>query len=156
MQDLEFTIEDGRLYMLQTRAGKRSPAAAVRIAVDMVHEGKIDRETAVRRVEAEQVSALLHPRIDASTPVDPIARGLNASPGAATGQVAFTADNAAALAEEGHAVILVRPETSPDDLPRHGRLAGDPHLAWRRHQPRGHCGPAAWSTGRRGLRGSGH
>ena len=129
MQDLEFTIEDGRLYMLQTRAGKRSPAAAVRIAVDMVHEGKIDRETAVRRVEAEQVSALLHPRIDASVPVDPIARGLNASPGAATGEVAFTADDAAALAEEGHPVILVRPETSPDDF--HGMAASQAILTSR-------------------------
>ncbi len=121
MQDLEFTIEDGRLYMLQTRAGKRSPAAAVRIAVDMVHEGKIDRAEAVRRVEAEQVAALLHDRIDRSAPVDALTRGLNASPGAASGQAVFTADEAADLAAQGRDVILVRPETSPDDF--HGMAA---------------------------------
>ena len=121
MQDLEFTIEDGRLFLLQTRAGKRSPAAAIRIAVDMVNEGQIDKEMAVRRVEASQVDAMLHPRIDSSTVVSPIAHGLNASPGAASGCVAFTADLAAERAEAGAPVILVRPETSPDDF--HGMAA---------------------------------
>ena len=121
MQDLEFTIEDGRLFLLQTRAGKRSPAAAIRIAVDLVNEGKIDKETAVQRVEASQVDAMLHPRIDSSTVVSPIAHGLNASPGAASGCVAFTADVAEERAEAGAPVILVRPETSPDDF--HGMAA---------------------------------
>ena len=116
MQDLEFTIEAGKLYMLQTRAGKRSPAAAVKIAVDLVREGVIDKTTAVQRVEPEQVGAVLHPRVDPAHWEHPIATGLNASPGAAHGQVVFTADEAAALADADHAVILVRPETSPDDF----------------------------------------
>ncbi len=116
MQDLEFTIENGRLFMLQTRAGKRSPAAAVKIAVDLVREGVIDEATALSRVEPAQVDALLHPRIDPGAALDPIATGLNASPGAATGIVAFSADAAAELGHSGEAVILVRPETSPDDF----------------------------------------
>ena len=116
MQDLEFTIEAGRLYMLQTRAGKRSPAAAVKIAVDLVREGVIDKTTAVQRVEPEQVGAVLHPRVDPAHWEHPIATGLNASPGAAHGQVVFTADEAVELADADHAVILVRPETSPDDF----------------------------------------
>ena len=121
MQDLEFTIEAGKLYMLQTRAGKRSPAAAVKIAVDLVREGVIDKTTAVQRVEPEQVGAVLHPRVDPSYAEPPIATGLNASPGAAHGRVVFTADEAASLADAGQAVILVRPETSPDDF--HGMAA---------------------------------
>ncbi len=121
MQDLEFTIENGTLFMLQTRAGKRSPAAAVRIAVELVHEGIIDRHTAVRRVEPQQVDALLHPRIDPAADLDPIATGLNASPGAAAGKVVFNADRAAELREAGEDVVLVRPETSPDDF--HGMVA---------------------------------
>ncbi len=116
MQDLEFTIESGKLYMLQTRAGKRSPAAAVKIAVDLVREGVIDKTTAVQRVEPEQVGAVLHPRVDPAHWEHPIATGLNASPGAAHGQVVFTADEAAELADSRHPVILVRPETSPDDF----------------------------------------
>ena len=116
MQDLEFTIESGKLYMLQTRAGKRSPAAAVKIAVDLVREGVIDTTTAVQRVEPEQVGAVLHPRVDPAHWDHPIATGLNASPGAAHGRVVFTADEAAELASADHPVILVRPETSPDDF----------------------------------------
>ncbi|MBM4438171.1 MAG: pyruvate, phosphate dikinase, partial [Actinobacteria bacterium] len=129
MQDLEFTIEDGRLYMLQTRAGKRSPAAAVQIAVDMVHEGIIDQATAVRRVEPSQVDALLHPRVDPRAKVAPIAKGLNASPGAAVGKAVFTADEAADLGQRGQKVILVRPETSPDDF--HGMAASQAILTSR-------------------------
>ena len=116
MQDLEFTIESGKLYMLQTRAGKRSPAAAVKIAVDLVREGVIDKTTAVQRVEPEQVGAVLHPRVDPAHWDHPIATGLNASPGAAHGRVVFTADEAAEQASADHPVILVRPETSPDDF----------------------------------------
>lgn len=116
MQDLEFTIEDGELYMLQTRAGKRSPAAAVRIALDMVEEKTIDRLEALRRVEPSQIDALLHDQIDPADDAEPIARGLNASPGAAVGRAVFTADEAAAFGRSGERVILVRPETSPDDF----------------------------------------
>ncbi len=116
MQDLEFTIENGRLYLLQTRAGKRSPAAAVKIAVDMAHEGVIDKRTAVQRVEPAQVDLLLHPTVDPSATVTPLATGLNASPGAATGEVVFSADEAAERGDAGQDVILVRPETSPDDF----------------------------------------
>ena len=120
--------------------------------VDMVHEGKIDRETAVRRVEAEQVSAMLHPRIDSSVPLEAIARGLNASPGAATGEVVFTADDAAALAEEGRPVILVRPETSPTTFtawPRHRRSSrpAGARPATRQSWP-GSLGCPPWSAAR--------
>ncbi len=120
MQDLEFTIERGKLYMLQTRSGKRSAAAAVKIAVDMVHEGLIDKAEALKRVEPEQIEQLLHPQIDPRAKVQVIARGLNASPGAATGKAVFDADRAEALARQGEKVILVRPETNPDDV--HGML----------------------------------
>lgn len=121
MQDLEFTIESGDLFMLQTRAGKRSPRAAVKIAVDMVAEGLIDKTTALERVEAEQVNAVLHPQVDPAADIAPVATGLNASPGAASGQAIFTADEADELGRSGQAVILVRPETSPDDF--HGMVA---------------------------------
>ncbi len=116
MQDLEFTIEDGELYMLQTRAGKRSPRAAVKIAVDMVDEGLIDQVTALQRVEPEQVDAHLHPQIDPAAEIVPIATGLNASPGAAVGIAIFDADEADRRGRDGEDVILVRPETSPDDF----------------------------------------
>ena len=116
MQDLEFTIEEGRLWMLQTRAGKRSPRAAVKIAVDMADEGIIDRATALARVEPAQVDAHLHPQVDPTLTVDPVAVGLNASPGAAIGIVVFDADEAAERGRAGEDVILVRPETSPDDF----------------------------------------
>jgi pyruvate,orthophosphate dikinase len=116
MQDIEFTIEDGRLWMLQTRNGKRTGRAAVRIAVDMVGEGLIDRRTAVSRVAPTQLEQLLHPAIDAGSAPPPIARGLPASPGAASGRAVFTVDRAVAMAEAGERVILVRSETSPEDI----------------------------------------
>ena len=116
MQDLEFTIEHGRLYMLQTRSGKRTAAAAVKAAVDMVGEGLISKEEAITRVEAAQIDQLLHPRIDPNSKTEVIAKGLPASPGAATGKVVFDADDAAAKAKDGGKVILVRTETTPDDI----------------------------------------
>jgi pyruvate, orthophosphate dikinase len=113
--DIEFTIERGTLWMLQTRVGKRSATAALRMAVDMVYEGLIDEDEAVRRVRPEQLEALLHPRF-AETVREPLTTGLAASPGAAVGHVALTADSAVARAATGQPVLLVRPETSPDDL----------------------------------------
>ena len=118
MQDMEFTVEDRKLFMLQTRNGKRTAAAAVKVAVDLVKEGLIDKDTAVMRVEPDMIDQLLHPVFDADElkKATPVAKGLPASPGAATGQIAFSADDAAAFAEEGKKVILVREETSPEDL----------------------------------------
>ncbi|HVG94577.1 MAG TPA: pyruvate, phosphate dikinase, partial [Planctomycetota bacterium] len=116
LQDVEFTIEQGRLWMLQTRRGKRTAAAAVRAAHDMANEGLISREEAVTRVEASQVDHLLHPSFDPAAKRDVIARGLPASPGAVTGKVVFTADEAERRAAAGDAVILVRNETSPEDI----------------------------------------
>jgi len=120
VQDFEFTIEKGKLYMLQTRTGKRTPLAAVKIAVDMVEEGLITKEEAIMRVEPSQIDQLLHPIIDPEVKVEPIAKGLPASPGAASGKVVFTADDAERKAKE-EPVILVRVETSPDDI--HGMNA---------------------------------
>ena len=116
MQDIEFTIQEGKLYMLQTRTGKRTAAAAVKIATDMVAEGLIDKETAVTRVKAEHIDLLLHPRIDPKAKLEVIAKGLPASPGAAVGKVVFTAEAAEAMAEIGEKTILVRTETSPEDI----------------------------------------
>ncbi len=116
MMDIEFTIEEGRLWMLQTRVGKRTAAAALRIAIEMVHEGMIDKKTAVMRVAPEQLDQLLHPQISKTAVKNVIARGLNASPGAAVGEVVFSADAAVAAAEEGRKTVLVRWETTPDDL----------------------------------------
>ncbi len=116
MQDVEFTIQKGTLYMLQTRAGKRTAQAAVRIAVEMVAEGLIDKKTAVKRVDPEQLDQLLHPMIDPKAKVDVAAKGLPASPGAAVGQVVFTAADAEAWVADGKRVILVRSETSPEDI----------------------------------------
>ena len=118
MQDMEFTIENGKLYMLQTRNGKRTAAAALKIAVDLVDEGMITEEEAVLRVEPKQLDSLLHPMFDAKAlkAAKPIGTGLAASPGAACGQVVFTAEDAAKWAEKGHKVILVRLETSPEDI----------------------------------------
>ncbi len=121
MQDCEFTIERGKLWMLQTRTGKRTGAAAVRIAVDMASEKLIDRETAVKRVTPEQLDQLLHPTVDPKTTAQVLATGLPASPGAAQGQVVFSPDEAEEMAKEGHKVVLVRLETSPDDF--HGMVA---------------------------------
>ena len=116
MQDIEFTIQKGRLWMLQTRNGKRTAEAAVRIAVEMVEEGLIDKETAVMRVEPEQLDQLLHPTFDPEADKKIIARGLPASPGAATGRIVFHADDAEEWAAKGEDVILVRIETSPEDI----------------------------------------
>jgi pyruvate,orthophosphate dikinase len=118
MQDMEFTIEKGRLYMLQTRSGKRTAAAAVKIAVDMVSEGLITKEEALLKVEPRQLDTLLHPTFqpDALKAAKPIAKGLPASPGAAAGAVYFTAEAAKAAADRGKKVILVREETSPEDI----------------------------------------
>ena len=118
MQDMEFTVERGKLYMLQTRIGKRTAHAAVKVAVDMVKEGLIDKATAVTRLEPEQIDQLLHPMFDKKglAAANNIAKGLPASPGAACGQIYFTAAEAVAAAETGVKVILVREETSPEDL----------------------------------------
>jgi pyruvate,orthophosphate dikinase len=121
MQDVEFTIERGKLWMLQTRTGKRTGAAAVRISVDMVHEGLIDRATAVRRVTPEQLDQLLHPTVDPDAETTVLVTGLPASPGAAQGRVVFDPDEAEVMARDGAQVILVRQETSPDDF--HGMVA---------------------------------
>ena len=116
MQDMEFTIQDGKLWMLQTRNGKRTGTAALRIAVEMVREGLIDKKTAIMRVEAGQVDQLLHPMFDKKAKKEVIARGLPASPGAAVGQVVFSAADAEAWAAQGKKVVLVRVETSPEDI----------------------------------------
>ena len=118
MQDMEFTIENGKLYMLQTRNGKRTAAAALKVAVDLVDEGMIDEKTAVLRVEPKQLDSLLHPQFDGAAlkKANLIGKGLAASPGAACGQVVFTAEDAKAWAESGKKVILVRLETSPEDI----------------------------------------
>ncbi len=122
MQDVEFTVERGKLWILQTRSGKRTARAAIKIAVDMANEGLITREEAVNRVEPDQVDVMLHPMFDldakreAQDRGDLIATGLNASPGAATGIAVFDSERAMVQAEAGEDVILVRPETSPDDV----------------------------------------
>lgn len=121
MQDLEFTIERGKLWMLQARRGKRTGKAATRIAVDMVNEGVISHQEAVLRVETEHIEQLLHPIIDPTANTVTIMTGLPASPGAAAGKVIFDADEAKTLAEAGEQVILVRHETNPDDF--HGMVA---------------------------------
>jgi pyruvate, orthophosphate dikinase len=120
MQDIEFTVERGMLYILQTRAGKRTAAAALRVARDMVEESVIDRPTALLRVDPGQLDQLLHPAIDPSAPREVLTRGLNASPGAAVGAVVFDADTAEERGKAEQAVILVRWETTPDDI--HGVL----------------------------------
>jgi pyruvate,orthophosphate dikinase len=127
MQDVEFTIERGRLWMLQTRNGKRTAAAAIKIAVDMANEGLISRQEALLRVAPDQVNSLLHPQFDSSAKKAAaaegklLAKGVNASPGAAVGQVYFDADSAEEHAKSGQAVVMVRPFTKPDDV--HGMLA---------------------------------
>ncbi len=118
MQDMEFTIENGKLYMLQTRNGKRTAAAALKIAVDLVDEGMITEEDAVLRVDPKQLDALLHPQFDAKAlkAATPVGAGLAASPGAACGKVVFTAEDAKEWADKGEKVVLVRLETSPEDI----------------------------------------
>ncbi|MCC7428740.1 MAG: pyruvate, phosphate dikinase [Alphaproteobacteria bacterium] len=121
MQDIEFTVQQGRLYMLQTRNGKRTAAAALKVAVDMAREGLIDEAEAVKRVPPAQLDQLLHPTLDPRAERHVMSRGLPASPGAACGAIVFSADEAEARAKKGEAVILVRIETSPEDI--HGMHA---------------------------------
>ncbi len=121
MQDIEFTIERGKLWMLQTRNGKRTAQAAIKIAVDMLEEGLISKEEAVLRVEPSQLDQLLHRRIDPAAELEVLAKGLPASPGSASGKVVFDADLAEKLGQEGEKVLLVRMETTPDDI--HGIIA---------------------------------
>jgi len=121
MQDIEFTVERGRLWMLQTRTGKRTAAAALKIAVSLVSEGVIDEAEAIRRIEPNSLDQLLHPTLDPSAKLNVLARGLPASPGAASGKVVFSAEEAESCASRGEAVILARVETSPEDI--HGMHA---------------------------------
>jgi len=123
MQDVEFTVEKGKLYMLQTRTGKRTARAAVKIAYDMVSEGLITKKEALLRVDPEQLNQLLHRQIDPNAKLDVIARGLPASPGAASGKVVFDADEAERAGNEGEKVVLVRNETTPDDI--HGIIKAE-------------------------------
>jgi pyruvate, orthophosphate dikinase len=120
MQDIEFTVEDGTLFLLQTRTAKRTAAAALRAAVEMVDEELISKEEAVARIDPAQLDQLLHPMIDPSADADVVAKGLNASPGAASGAIVFDADTAEKLGKAGESVILVRWETTPDDF--HGMV----------------------------------
>ncbi len=129
VQDMEFTIEKGKLYMLQTRNAKRTGSSAVRIAVEMVEEGLIDKATAVQRVEPAQLDQLLHPMIDPKAEIKVITTGLPASPGAASGTAVFDPDEAEAMAKDGAKVILVRTETSPEDF--HGMVAAQAILTSR-------------------------
>ncbi len=116
MQDVEFTAQEGKLWILQTRNGKRAIKSAIKIAVDMVHEGKISKEEALTRIDASQLDQLLHPVIDRKVKLDIIAKGLPASPGAVNGRIAFTAEDASIIHENGENAMLVRVETSPDDI----------------------------------------
>ena len=116
MQDIEFTVEEGTLYILQTRTGKRTAAAALRIAVEMVAEGLLSRDEAVARIDPGQLDQLLHPMIDPAADYEVAGKGLNASPGAATGRIVLDADRAEEQGKAGEAVILVRAETTPDDI----------------------------------------
>ena len=123
IQDIEFTMQKGKLYILQTRTGKRTARAAVKIAVDMVKTGLVSKEKALKRIEPKQLDQLMHPTIDLKEHVKVIAKGLAASPGAVSGKVVFDADDAVAMAEKKEKVILVRPETTPEDI--HGMAAAE-------------------------------
>ncbi len=129
MQDLEFTVQDGKLWMLQTRSGKRTAKAALKIAVEMAAEGLITHEEAVRRVDPASLDQLLHPTLDPDAPRDVLATGLPASPGAACGRIVFNSDEAEQLKAQGEQVILVRIETSPEDI--HGMHAAEGILTTR-------------------------
>ncbi|RJF77754.1 pyruvate, phosphate dikinase [Rhodopseudomonas palustris] len=129
MQDMEFTVEQGKLWMLQTRGGKRTAKAALRIAVELAHEGLISKQDAVTRIEPGSLDQLLHPTIDPQAKRDVIATGLPASPGAASGEIVFSSDEAAKLQADGRKVILVRIETSPEDI--HGMHASEGILTTR-------------------------
>ena len=142
MQDIEFTVEEGTLFLLQTRTAKRTAAAALRAAVEMVGEGLISKEEAVARIDPAQLDQLLHPMIDPTAEVEVVAKGLNASPGAASGAIVFDADTAEERGKAGESVILVRWETTPDDF--HGMVQaagiltahGGTHLARCGRRPR--------------------
>jgi pyruvate,orthophosphate dikinase len=129
MQDVEFTVERGKLWMLQTRTGKRTTKAALKIGVDMTVEGLIGKEEAIRRIDPASLEQLLHPTIDPDAPRDVVATGLPASPGAATGEIVFSSDEALVLKNAGRKVILVRAETSPEDI--HGMHAAEAILTSR-------------------------
>jgi pyruvate, orthophosphate dikinase len=129
MQDLEFTVEQGKLWILQTRGGKRTTKAALRIAVEMVDDGLVTEQEAVSRIDPLSLDHLLHPTLDPTAPRDVIARGLPASPGAAQGEIVFDADEAEKMKAQGHSVILVRVETSPEDI--HGMHAAEGILTTR-------------------------
>ena len=116
MQDIEFTVQEGRFFLLQTRSGKRTGRAAIKVAVDMVREGLLGEQDALMRVSPEHVESFLHPMVDPAAKTDIVATGLAASPGGATGKVVFTADDAVVEAEKGEAIILVRRETTPEDI----------------------------------------
>ena len=145
MCDIEFTIEQGKLWMLQTRVGKRTAAAALHIAIEMEKEGLITKEEAVMRVDPEQLDQLLHPQFDKNAAYDVLARGLNASPGAAVGEAVFAAADAVAAAEAGRKCVLVRWETNPDDLA--GMIAAEGILTAPRRQDAATrpSSPAAWA-----------
>lgn len=129
MQDIEFTVEKDKLFMLQTRAGKRTAAASMKIAVDMVNEGLVSKEDAIERIDAMALDQLLHPRLDPNADKDVLSKGLPASPGAATGKIVFNADDAEKQAADGAAIILCRQETSPEDI--HGMYAASGILTTR-------------------------
>ena len=141
MQDIEFTVQNGTLYLLQTRSGKRTAPAAVRIAVEMVHEGLIDSREAVMRVQPAQIDQLLHPMIDPQASLQVLGRGLPASPWAASGQAVFTAEDAVRRHENGARVLLHPYRDVPRGHPRHARRARHPDGARRHDQPR--CGRGA-------------
>ena len=153
MQDIEFTVQGGKLYMLQTRNGKRTVHAALKIAVDMESEGLIDRIQAVARIVPQGLDQWLHPTLDPDAERKVIAKGLPASPGAASGKVVFTADAAAAAARDGQRVILVRVETSPEDI--HGMHAAEGILTTRGGMT-SHAAVVARGMGRRCVSGAGN
>ncbi|PJK27997.1 pyruvate, phosphate dikinase [Minwuia thermotolerans] len=153
MQDIEFTVQRGKLWMLQTRSGKRTSRAALKIAVDMVDEGLITEAEAILRVEPSSLDQLLHPTLDPEAVRDVIARGLPASPGAASGKIVFTADDAERLAKLGDKVILVREETSPEDI--HGMHAAEGILTSRGGMT-SHAAVVARGMGRPCVSGAGH
>ncbi len=153
MQDIEFTVQQGKLWMLQTRSGKRTAKAALKIAVDMAEEGLIDRTEAISRIEPGSLDQLLHPTLDPSAARDVIAKGLPASPGAASGRIAFTADEAERQAKLGEKVMLVREETSPEDI--HGMHAAEGILTSRGGMT-SHAAVVARGMGRPCVSGAGH
>ena len=152
MQDIEFTVQRGKLWMLQTRTGKRTAQAALKIAVSLVEEGVIDRAEAIRRIEPASLDQLLHPMLDPTAKTTVLARGLPASPGAASGKVVFSADEAESLAARGEAVILVRIETSPEDI--HGMHAAKGVLTTRGGMT-SHAAVVARGMGRACVAGAG-